>query len=156
MINKLNKKNAIEVKTFYGNIIFGEKNELVNQLVNATGCKDFTGIIKAINPSKSFDKSLKKRITIGWFFFKDGVLHRTDGPAIEYSNEYIAFINKKRIQYEAIQYEAINEYWLNGNKINIRIIDGSLYLGQEQDIKKFLTENGIIELPAIDGIENLV
>lgn len=76
-------------------------------------------------------------------YYRDGLLHRTDGPAIKYM--------------------AGNEYWYVDGDIYFvssldHLIEESVFLGKQKgkyDLYwlKFLTENGVEEFPIIPGME---
>jgi hypothetical protein len=90
---------------------------------------NFTGIAEYPNGRKEW--------------YKEGKYHREDGPAVEYQDG--------------------TKYWYLENnlytpRILLRLIEFSLYLGKERgqynlESLKFLTEEGIEELPIIPGMK---
>ena len=78
--------------------------------------------------------------------YKDGKLHRTDGPAVEYTD------GDKEWWIEGIEY--------SNNKLQ-SLIETSVYLGKEKgkynlEWLRFLAEEGIEEFPIILGMESYV
>ncbi len=90
--------------------------------------KNFTGMIEYPNQVKKW--------------YKEGKLHRTDGPAEIYSeNDSCWFLEDKYIPFGYLK----------------RVIKESVFLGKEKgkfDLEwlKFLTEDGIYEFPIIPGM----
>ena len=78
------------------------------------------------------------------YWFKEGNLHREDGPAVEYSN---------REKYWYVEDICYSIYKLQS------LIQTSIYLGKKQngdynlDWLRFLTDQGIKEFPIVPGME---
>lgn len=78
------------------------------------------------------------------YWYKEGKLHRLDGPACEFSDGY-------------------KQWWIEGKENNVKklfeLIQKAIYLGAEKGnhnlcCLRFLTENqGIQEFPIIPGME---
>jgi hypothetical protein len=91
--------------------------------------KNFTGIVELENKTK--------------FWFKEGNLHRLDGPACEHSN-------------------GTKKWWIDNTKYDIDYLNflsrNSIYIGKEKgqynfEWLRFLTENRIEEFPIMPGME---
>lgn len=105
------------------------------------------------------------------FYYKDGSLHREDGPAREFANGIKEWIKEwwiggllHRIDGPAIEYaDGTKQWWIDGKNYNsttlIRLREENLFLGKEKgkyDLYwlKFLTENqGVQEFPVIPGMD---
>ena len=102
--------------------------------------KKFCGIVVYKKKNNYSFKDNDYRVeTISWY--KEGKLHRIDGPAVEYPHK---------------------EWWVEGNKYEFLTLDyynkGCLFLGKDKgkyDLEwlKFLTNEGIKEFPIIPGME---
>lgn len=88
--------------------------------------KNFTGIAEYPNGDREC--------------YKEGKLHREDGPAVEYSN-------------------GEKEWWIDGARITGTInVTGKIFLGKEKGRYNlewlcFLSETGIEEFPVLPGFE---
>ena len=83
---------------------------LYNEFIEASNFipKNFTGIVEYYDGTK--------------IWFKNGILHREDGPVKEYadgSKEYWFDDKRHRLDGPAIEHSnSINEYWIHGKKYN--------------------------------------
>jgi hypothetical protein len=110
---------------------------------------NFTGIVEYLYGTKEW--------------FKEGKLHREDGPAIEHENglkEWWVEDILHRTDGPAVEYpNGSKEWWIEGKQIPTEInITNKLYLGKEKgkynlEWLRFLVEEGIEEYPIIPGIE---
>jgi len=100
------------------------------------------------------------------YWFKEGIIHREDGPAIEWVNGNKYWYkegNCHRSDGPAIErLDKSKEWWVDGQLylfIDIEVlIETSIYLGKEKgkydlDWLRFLTDEGIEEFPIIPGME---
>ena len=101
------------------------------------------------------------------YWFKEGNLHRDNGPAIEYINgnkEWWVEGLRHRIDGPAVEYSNREKYWYVEDicysiyKLQ-SLIQTSIYLGKKQngdynlDWLRFLTDQGIKEFPIVPGME---
>ena len=63
-------------------------------------------------------KNGRHKFYLGYCLYKDGVLHREDGPAVEYSNgdkQWYLFGSRHRIDGPAVEYsDGSKEWWVDG------------------------------------------
>jgi hypothetical protein len=115
--------------------------------------KNFTGVAEYPNGTKHWYKEGKLHREDGpaveWIigykeWWVEGLRHRTDGPAIEYPNGEKSWY--------------IEDIWYPINNLQF-LIRTSIYLGKKQngnhnlDWLRFLTDQGIEEFPIIPGME---
>lgn len=114
--------------------------------------ENFTGIVE------------REYISKEWY--KNGKLHREDGPAIEYSNgkkEWWIEDARHRVDGPACEYSSgYKEWWINKCVYNVHYLEYlfrySIFLGKEKGKYnlywfKFLTETRVIEFAVIPGME---
>jgi len=117
--------------------------------------ENFTGIIIHIERGYPVSKC----------WYKEGKIHRTDGPAFEHMNGYKEWrINNllHRIDGHAVQYfDGQKEWWIDEEHQCVYslefLITTSIFLGIEKgkyDLPwlRFMTEEGIKEFPIIPGM----
>jgi hypothetical protein len=99
-------------------------------------------------------------------WYKEGKLHRLDGPAVEYSNGRKYWYKEGKRHREdgpAIEYSnGTREWWIYDIEYTLYYFNllykNSIYLGKERgrynlEWLKFLTENEIQEFPIIPGMK---
>jgi hypothetical protein len=116
--------------------------------------KNFTGVAEYPNGTKHWYKEGKLHREDGpaveWIigykeWWVEGLRHRTDGPAIEYPNGEKSWY--------------IENIWYSIPKLQF-LIRTSIYLGKKQngnynlDWLRFLTEEGLREYPIVPGMES--
>jgi len=113
----------------------------------------YTGIVERENGTKEWRKK--------------GMIHREDGPAVEYSDGTKCWYKNglwHRLDGPAVEYQNKykNRWHIDGNIMSAKIlkhhIDNMIYLGTEKGKYnlywlKFLSENGVEEFPIIPGME---
>lgn len=113
--------------------------------------KGFTGIAEYPNGDREW--------------YKEGKLHREDGPAIEWANgekEWYKEGKRHRTDGHAIECrDGTKEWWVNGVRyFKDNNITGKIFIGKKSkygiEWLRFLTDQGIEEYPIIPGFKQML
>ena len=127
--------------------------------------ENFTGVVKIKETKRNYNKSIKSKyssIIKSTEWYKEGTLHRTDGPAIEYTEKYINQQSEALKTYKqnpSIYYPNLppvqpkNQFFIDGKNITVTKIDieNLIFLGKTKnkynmEVVSFLSEDKIIEI----------
>ncbi len=115
--------------------------------------KNYTGIVEWDNGSK--------------FWYKEGLLHREDGPAREYTNGDKYWDKEGKLHRTdgpaIVGINGYKEWFVNGDLVGYTVLNflvfNSLYIGKEKGRYnlywlRFLTEEGVKEYPIVHGMKD--
>lgn len=127
--------------------------------------ENFTGVAKIKETKRNYNKSIKSKYSsiikaIEWY--KEGNLHRVDGPAVEYTEKYKTqqaealetYIKNPSAYYPNLPpVQPKNQFFIDGKNITSPKLDieNTIFLGKTKnkynmEVVSFLSEDKIIEI----------